>query len=327
MPKISIIILNWNGWEDTIECLESLYRISYKNYEVIIVDNFSTNDSIQRIKDWSEWKIEVQSKFFETTKCTHNIKILEYTKADLENKSFLDWKKDFDKLESNKKLFLLKNDKNDGFAGGSNVWIKQVLNENQSEYIFLLNNDTIIDKDYFNDIFFQVQKNHLQNIWCIWWKIFNYYTDDFRIKKYKNMWNIEKVAELTWAWLLISLKALKTEWLFDEYLFLYCEDYDLTYRIADNYQNYYINTKSKIFHKSESSTNNIFEKKLILQIRNQFILYKRHSKHYKFTYFLKTILIFLKNNIKINKYTSIKAFSIWIFKWFYEYIFNNWPKY
>ena len=40
-PKVSIIIPNWNGLEDTIECLESLKKISYQNYEVIVVDNGS----------------------------------------------------------------------------------------------------------------------------------------------------------------------------------------------------------------------------------------------------------------------------------------------
>ena len=54
-PKVSIIILNWNGWKETllqakaftekrfaaIECLESLYQISCPNYDVIVVDNCS----------------------------------------------------------------------------------------------------------------------------------------------------------------------------------------------------------------------------------------------------------------------------------------------
>ena len=40
-PKVSIIILNWNGLEDTIECLESLKKITYPNYEIIVVDNGS----------------------------------------------------------------------------------------------------------------------------------------------------------------------------------------------------------------------------------------------------------------------------------------------
>ena len=33
-PKAAIIILNWNGWKDTIECLESIFRIDYPNYQV-----------------------------------------------------------------------------------------------------------------------------------------------------------------------------------------------------------------------------------------------------------------------------------------------------
>lgn len=327
MPKISIIILNWNGWEDTIECLESLYRISYKNYEVIIVDNFSTNDSIQRIKDWSEWKIEVQSKFFETTKCTHNIKILEYTKADLDTNLYLKWKKEFDTLESNKKLLLFKNDKNDGFAGWCNLGMREVLKENKSDFIFLLNNDTVIDINYFHDIFEWLKKQNIEKIGCIWAKIFNYYTDDFRIRKYKAMQWIQQVHELTWAGLFISTKALQTEWLFDEYLFLYCEDYDLTYRISYSYENYYIDTPSKMYHKSEASSKNIFENKLILQIRNQFILYKRHKKYFSTYQFLRTLYIFLKWNIKINFFIALKAFFLWCARWIKELFINKWPKY
>ena len=30
-PHISIIILNWNGWRDTMKCLESLFHINYNN--------------------------------------------------------------------------------------------------------------------------------------------------------------------------------------------------------------------------------------------------------------------------------------------------------
>ncbi len=43
-PKVAIIILNWNGLNDTIECLESLKKITYPNYEVIVVDNGSENN-------------------------------------------------------------------------------------------------------------------------------------------------------------------------------------------------------------------------------------------------------------------------------------------
>ena len=50
-PKVSIIIINWNGFDDTAECLESLQKITYKNYDVIVVDNASEGNDVQRLED------------------------------------------------------------------------------------------------------------------------------------------------------------------------------------------------------------------------------------------------------------------------------------
>lgn len=52
MPKVFIIILNWNGWRDTIECLKSLSGLDYDNFEIIVVDNASTDDSVPKLKDY-----------------------------------------------------------------------------------------------------------------------------------------------------------------------------------------------------------------------------------------------------------------------------------
>ena len=46
-PKVSIIILNWNGLDDTIECLDSLKKTTYPDYEVIVVDNGSKGDDAE----------------------------------------------------------------------------------------------------------------------------------------------------------------------------------------------------------------------------------------------------------------------------------------
>jgi GT2 family glycosyltransferase len=58
-PKIYIIILNYNGWADTIECLESVLRNDYPNYQVIVVDNNSPNNSMEYIKTWAEARLNV----------------------------------------------------------------------------------------------------------------------------------------------------------------------------------------------------------------------------------------------------------------------------
>jgi len=48
--KIFIIILNWNGKDDTIECLNSLEKIDYKTYKIILIDNDSRDNSAKEIK-------------------------------------------------------------------------------------------------------------------------------------------------------------------------------------------------------------------------------------------------------------------------------------
>src|SRR4030042_5210130 len=108
-PKVSIIILNWNGWRDTIECLESLYRITYLNYDVIIIDNGSTDESIKKIKEYAQGKIKVDSKFFEYSIMNKPITIIEYIPEDLFTG---DGKKEINNNQSYRKMILIKNDKN-----------------------------------------------------------------------------------------------------------------------------------------------------------------------------------------------------------------------
>ena len=103
IPKISIIILNWNGKEDTLECLESLRKLDYLNYEIIVVDNGSSDDSVPILR------------------------------------------KGFPNIE------LIVNDKNLGYAGGNNVGIEYAL-KRKADYIFLLNNDTVVHKDCLREL-------------------------------------------------------------------------------------------------------------------------------------------------------------------------------
>ncbi|MBF0484403.1 MAG: glycosyltransferase family 2 protein [Candidatus Omnitrophica bacterium] len=50
-PKTAIIILNWNGYADTVECLESLRKLQYRNYKIVLVDNGSRDQEGRRLKD------------------------------------------------------------------------------------------------------------------------------------------------------------------------------------------------------------------------------------------------------------------------------------
>lgn len=94
-PLVSIIILNWNGLEDTKLCLEHVQKMTYPNYEVIVVDNGSS----------------------------------------AEEKAYLS------KLKG---ITYVDNPVNHGFAGGQT----DGYNHSNGEFIFLLNNDAVVQSDY-----------------------------------------------------------------------------------------------------------------------------------------------------------------------------------
>jgi GT2 family glycosyltransferase len=49
-PLVMIIVLNWNGKQDTLACLESLQQLSYPNAQVLVVDNGSSDGSADAIR-------------------------------------------------------------------------------------------------------------------------------------------------------------------------------------------------------------------------------------------------------------------------------------
>lgn len=54
-PKVVCVLVNWNGWQDTLACLDSLSLQNYTNLTVIVVDNGSTNDSVRQIRESHPW--------------------------------------------------------------------------------------------------------------------------------------------------------------------------------------------------------------------------------------------------------------------------------
>jgi len=119
--KVYIVIVNFNGWRDTVECLESVFRNCYSNYAVIVCDNGSSDGSLQQIKQWAN---------------TFPIKFMEFTRTEAERGGFEE------DISSN--LILVDNTSNLGFAGGNNVGLRYALARADFEYVWLLNNDTVI---------------------------------------------------------------------------------------------------------------------------------------------------------------------------------------
>lgn len=58
-PRVVIIVLNYNGYEDTLECIQSVNKINYYNYKIIIVDNGSTDFSVDKLLSLKSENTEV----------------------------------------------------------------------------------------------------------------------------------------------------------------------------------------------------------------------------------------------------------------------------
>lgn len=50
MKRVDVVVLNWNGWQDTIACLDSLQRQDYPHFNVLVVDNGSTDGSVEKVR-------------------------------------------------------------------------------------------------------------------------------------------------------------------------------------------------------------------------------------------------------------------------------------
>lgn len=54
MKTVPIIIINWNGIEDTIECMEAVFEQTYENFVVYLIDNASNPEQIEKLKQLYE---------------------------------------------------------------------------------------------------------------------------------------------------------------------------------------------------------------------------------------------------------------------------------
>jgi len=294
LPRVSIIILNWNGWKDTIECLESLYRIKYPNYDVIVVDNGSKDDSIQQIKEYAEGKIEVNSKFFEYNPNNKPIKVFEINEDEARRGEFN--RPLYEKFDANRRLILIKNKGNYGFAGGNNIGMKFALSVLDPDYILLLNNDTVVDKYFLNELVKVAESDG--KIGIVGPKIYYYdykgqsdiisFTGQdiilpFAIqKKYgrrrvdKGKWDVNKeVDNVEGSCMLLKKEILEQVGLLNGRFFAYWEEVDLCFRARKkSYRAMYV-AGSKIWHKESASFGyKISLLKIYLLVKNKVLFLK-----------------------------------------------------
>src|SRR5438105_297904 len=105
LPKVCIVVLNWNNWRQTVACLESVAEQDYPNLMTVVLDNGSRDTSLEEINAWRDSPSAVHSS-----------------------------------PNALRRFELLKSTTNLGFAGGCNLGIVRALSAG-ADYVLLLNND------------------------------------------------------------------------------------------------------------------------------------------------------------------------------------------
>lgn len=123
MSRVYIILVNWNGWRDTLECLESLVLLNYPDFRIVVCDNGSTDDSSLQIRQWMHDRPE---------------RFAVYARLVADNGGNGD---------EDTPLVLINTGSNLGFAGGSNVGMRYAMAQGDNAYCWLLNNDTLVEPD------------------------------------------------------------------------------------------------------------------------------------------------------------------------------------
>jgi len=144
MKKVAIVILNYKNCRDTIECLESIQQIDYPDYQIIVVDNNSEDDSVSRIEDWANGKFMFESDFVKYDKKLKPLRCIKYIRKTAENGGIEEYENQLKEYPANRKLVLILTDENLGFSGGNNVGVRYALKKN-ADAILIVNPDVRIE--------------------------------------------------------------------------------------------------------------------------------------------------------------------------------------
>jgi len=113
LPKLAVIILNWNGWDYTVPCVDSCLKTDYPALSILVVDNGSDKPApaggaqAERLAE---------------------------------------------KYAGEARVRVIALPKNLGYAAGNNAGIREALAEPEIWGVVVLNNDTIVAPDFFRDL-------------------------------------------------------------------------------------------------------------------------------------------------------------------------------
>jgi len=260
---VAVIIVNYNGELDTIECVNSLFQQEYKPKVIVIVDNDSEIVSKRHLLN--EYSLKKNIELHLRYRLPVSVSLI-----------------------NDVKIVFIENDSNGGFSKANNIGIKYVQLYENISYIWLLNNDTVLKKSAIYNIITFCSKNKSSYPLAISPKVISYYNNgvDSEGFAYLNLLTSQSSHQrkflFSHSYLVGSslfLTNISKIPLFDENYFLYYEDADYSIRLKENGFFLKYLPVEIVFHKISRSTKKNFSIEEI-KIKSMIYFFKKNFRNY-----------------------------------------------
>lgn len=134
-----MLTLAFGEWRDTVTCLASVFAHTDEHVRVVLVDNGSSDDSIDRVLEWAASERALPLTSAEDSpialpQAKPPITVARYTRAQVEAGTG---------EVTDARLTVIENGANLGFGAGNNVGLRHILDRGDAAFVWLLNNDAV----------------------------------------------------------------------------------------------------------------------------------------------------------------------------------------
>jgi GT2 family glycosyltransferase len=266
-PRAHIVVLNWTNWGDTLQCLESVLRSDYDNFQIIISDNAIDPEPMRRLRAWASGELEPPPVAAPLRHLMDGPRrspspVVEIDRASAERGGTGESRA--------ARLLIIRNGENLGFAGGNNVAFRHLLAAKADGLVCLLNNDTVVARDWLSRLVETIEGD--AEIGAVGAMLWEYDNPDLvesagggRLRPWQGMPNETTATRqrrgtpeviprrldfLSGACMLMRLETLRQVGFLDERYFMYCEDVDFSLRIREAGLRIALAADAEMWHKN-----------------------------------------------------------------------------
>lgn len=291
-PRVHIVVLNWNGASDTLECLESLMRVEYSNFQVVVCDNASADDSVERFRTWAAGHESANAP------CAELLHLMDAPRR--EPLPFVELDREAAERggtdeSRNAQVVLIHCGGNLGFAAGNNIGLRYAIaarEEGEESFVCLLNNDTVVSRDWLTRLIAISAAD--ATIGAVGAMLFEYYEPELvesagggvvhpwqgmprgttatRQRRGTSASIPRRLDFLTGACMLMRTSTVEQVGLIDERFFLYCEDIELSLRIRRQGWRIALVPEAEMWHKNGGSMRKQGARRDYYIVRNSLLL-------------------------------------------------------